>query len=51
MNLAITALRDEVEAENRAQYGGRLQGHRYLRGSSPFAGKAFRRGAQGHNRA
>ncbi|KCD21430.1 hypothetical protein P466_02795 [Mycobacterium tuberculosis TKK_03_0018] len=47
VNLAITALRDEVEAENRARYGGRLQGHRYLRGSSPFAGKAFRHGAQG----
>lgn len=25
VNLAITALRDEVEAENRARYGGRLQ--------------------------
>lgn len=25
VNLAITALRDEVEAQNRARYGGRLQ--------------------------
>ncbi|CFB44971.1 transposase [Mycobacterium tuberculosis] len=51
VNLAITALRDEVEAENRARYGGRLQGHRYLRGSSHLLARHFGAGRKAHSRA